>query len=155
TGRFVGRAARRAGPDWTVDADRRPRARGRPDRGAQGVDRALARSGGPERPGRRSARLRSDHRRGDRAGPRRAGRRGRRRGRRGGSVVTSHRTVEELMTPDPISLPETASVLDAAQTMRDASIGNVVVLDGHTVSGIVTDRDIVVRGVAAGRDPSL
>ena len=68
--------------------------------------------------------------------------------------MTRHRTVEELMTPDPISLPETASILDAAQTMRDASIGNVVVLDGQAVCGIVTDRDIVVRGVAAGRDPS-
>ena len=67
--------------------------------------------------------------------------------------MTRHRTVEELMTPDPISLPETASILDAAQTMRDASIGNVVVLDGQAVCGIVTDRDIVVRGVAAGRDP--
>ena len=67
--------------------------------------------------------------------------------------MTKHRTVEELMTPDPISLPQNASILDAAQQMRDASIGSVVVLDGQTVCGIVTDRDIVVRGVAASRDP--
>ena len=67
--------------------------------------------------------------------------------------MTRRRTVEELMTPDPIGLPETASILDAAQQMRDASIGSVVVLDGQTVCGIVTDRDIVVRGVAASRDP--
>jgi CBS domain-containing protein len=67
--------------------------------------------------------------------------------------VTSHRTVAEMMTPNPIALPQTASVFDAAQKMRDASIGNVVVLDGQTVCGIVTDRDIVVRAVAAGRDP--
>jgi len=67
--------------------------------------------------------------------------------------MTKHRTVEELMTPDPISLPQNASILDAAQQMRDASIGSVVVLDGQTVCGIVTDRDIVVRGVASRRDP--
>ena len=67
--------------------------------------------------------------------------------------MTKYRTVEELMTPEPITLPQTASALDAAQTMRDASIGNVVVLDGQTVCGIVTDRDIVVRAIAAGRDP--
>jgi CBS domain-containing protein len=67
--------------------------------------------------------------------------------------MTSHRTVAELMTPDPIALPQTASVFDAAETMRDASIGNVVVLDGQNVCGIVTDRDIVVRAVAAGREP--
>ena len=67
--------------------------------------------------------------------------------------MTSHMTVEEMMTPDPIGLPQTASIFDAAQKMRDASIGNVVVLDGRKVCGIVTDRDIVVRAIATGRDP--
>ena len=61
-------------------------------------------------------------------------------------------TVEEMMAPDPIALPQTASVFDAAQKMRDASIGNVVVLNGQKVCGIVTDRDIVVRALATGRD---
>jgi len=67
--------------------------------------------------------------------------------------VTRHKTVQDLMTPDPIALPETASLLDAARTMRQAGIGNVVVLHGEAVCGIVTDRDIVVRGIADGRDP--
>jgi CBS domain-containing protein len=67
--------------------------------------------------------------------------------------VTTHMTVEEMMTPDPIALPLTATVFAAAQKMRDASIGNVVVLNGQKVCGIVTDRDIVVRAIATGRDP--
>ena len=67
--------------------------------------------------------------------------------------MTRHKTVQDLMTPDPIALPETASLLDAARTMRQAGIGNVVVLHGEAVCGIVTDRDIVVRGIADGRDP--
>jgi CBS domain-containing protein len=67
--------------------------------------------------------------------------------------VTSHMTVEEMMTPDPVALPETASVFDAALKMRDAHIGNVVVLKSQKVCGIVTDRDIVVRAIAGGRDP--
>ena len=58
-----------------------------------------------------------------------------------------------MMTPDPVSLPNDASLVDAAQKMREAGIGGVVVLDGQTVCGIVTDRDIVVRGLALGRDP--
>jgi len=62
-------------------------------------------------------------------------------------------TVEEMMTPDPVALPETASVLDAALKMRDANIGNVVVLKSRKVCGIVTDRDIVVRAIATGGDP--
>ena len=37
--------------------------------------------------------------------------------------------------------------------MRDSDIGDVVVMEGGQVSGIVTDRDIVVRAVADGRDP--
>ena len=67
--------------------------------------------------------------------------------------MAQHETVEDVMTPDPVALPETASVVDAARKMREAGIGNVVVLNGDVVSGIVTDRDIVVRTVAEGRDP--
>ena len=67
--------------------------------------------------------------------------------------MARHKTVREVMTPDPIALPDTASLVDAAQRMRAAAIGNVVVLDGGKVCGIVTDRDIVVRGIADGRDP--
>jgi CBS domain-containing protein len=67
--------------------------------------------------------------------------------------MAKHKTVREVMTSDPITLPEAASLVDAAQRMRAAAIGDVVVLDGNQVRGIVTDRDIVVRGIADGRDP--
>lgn len=70
--------------------------------------------------------------------------------------MTKYReTVQDVMTTDPISLPASASILAAAQKMRSAAIGDVVVLDddGSKVYGIVTDRDIVVRGIADGRDP--
>src|SRR5215471_1654384 len=69
------------------------------------------------------------------------------------SIVPRHETVQNVMTPDPVTQPQSASLLDAARKMREAGIGNVVVLDGETVCGIVTDRDIVVRGIASGRDP--
>jgi CBS domain-containing protein len=42
---------------------------------------------------------------------------------------------------------------DAAKRMKDRNIGDVIVLDGAVVCGVVTDRDIVVRAVAEGRDP--
>ena len=67
--------------------------------------------------------------------------------------MTKHETVQDIMTPDPISLPGTALIVDAARKMREAGIGDVVILDGEAVCGIVTDRDIVVRGVAEERDP--
>src|SRR5262245_54779950 len=69
--------------------------------------------------------------------------------------MTKHKTktVQDVMTPDPVTLPLSASLVDAAKTMRDMGIGDVVVVDGEEVLGIVTDRDIVVRGLADGREP--
>ena len=62
--------------------------------------------------------------------------------------------IRELMTPNPVVLPGTASVHEAARAMRDAEIGDVIVLEHNEVCGIVTDRDIVVRLVAEAQDPA-
>ena len=60
--------------------------------------------------------------------------------------------VAEVMTKNPETLPATATVAEAAQIMRDKNIGDVIVLEGDAVCGIVTDRDIVIRGLAEGGD---
>lgn len=60
--------------------------------------------------------------------------------------------IRDVMTPDPVTVPSTTPLEQAARQMRDAGIGNVIVLDGEQVTGILTDRDIVVRAVAEGRD---
>ena len=62
--------------------------------------------------------------------------------------------IRELMTPNPVALPGTTSVHEAARAMRDADIGDVIVIENQRVCGIVTDRDIVVRTVAEARDPA-
>ncbi len=62
--------------------------------------------------------------------------------------------IREIMTPNPITLPATSSAIEAARAMRDSDIGDIVVLDGQKICGIVTDRDIVVRAVAEGLDPA-
>jgi CBS domain-containing protein len=62
--------------------------------------------------------------------------------------------IRELMTQNPVSLPGTASVREAARAMRDADIGDVIVIENNQVCAIVTDRDIVVRLVAEARDPA-
>jgi CBS domain-containing protein len=64
------------------------------------------------------------------------------------------RTVEEIMTRDPRTVNAGDPVIDAARIMRDDDIGDVIVVDDGTVEGIVTDRDIVVRGVAESGDPT-
>jgi CBS domain-containing protein len=62
-------------------------------------------------------------------------------------------SVRDVMTPNPCAISPSASVLDAAQLMRGNDIGDVVVLKEKRLFGILTDRDIVVRALAAKSDP--
>jgi CBS domain-containing protein len=57
------------------------------------------------------------------------------------------------MTPNPSAISRSASVLDAAELMRGNNIGDVIVLEEDRLFGILTDRDIVVRGLAERSDP--
>jgi CBS domain-containing protein len=64
-------------------------------------------------------------------------------------------TIGEVMTRDPVTLPADAPVRDAAAAMRDADIGDVIVLEeGDQICGIVTDRDIALRVIGEGREPT-
>jgi len=62
-------------------------------------------------------------------------------------------TVRDAMTPDPRTVDAGATVTEAAKEMGDGDVGSILVTEAGTLSGIVTDRDIVVRAVAEGRDP--
>jgi CBS domain-containing protein len=61
--------------------------------------------------------------------------------------------VRHAMTEAPRSAPPDATVVDVAQLMRDLDVGVVPVADGDRLLGLVTDRDLVVRVIAEGRDP--
>lgn len=58
------------------------------------------------------------------------------------------------MTTDPVTLAPDTPVQQAARAMREKDVGNVLVVEGDQVRGIVTDRDIVVRGLADRGDLS-
>jgi CBS domain-containing protein len=62
-------------------------------------------------------------------------------------------TVREVMTAKPLALQEGTALAEGARAMRDHDVGDVVLLRDDQVSGIVTDRDIVVRGVAESMNP--
>lgn len=63
--------------------------------------------------------------------------------------------VRDVMTPDPACVSATDTADKAAQLMRDRDVGSIVVTeDAGSVAGIVTDRDIVVRAVADGKNPA-
>lgn len=61
--------------------------------------------------------------------------------------------LRDVMTPNPTVCPPETSAVQAAELMRDQNIGDVLVQENGSI-GIVTDRDIVTRAVAAGRNPS-
>ena len=52
-----------------------------------------------------------------------------------------------------VLVPQDSSVRDAVRRMTDRHIGAVPVTDGERVTGIFTERDVMARVVAAGRDP--
>ena len=66
----------------------------------------------------------------------------------------SRTSVADVMTRRVVYLPGETTLDEAAQVMRDQGIGDVVVTHGPTLAGLVTDRDIVVRALAEGLDPS-
>jgi CBS domain-containing protein len=63
-------------------------------------------------------------------------------------------SIREVMTPNPKTVAQSATIMEAACAMRDNDIGDVVVVDNGRLCGILTDRDIVVRALAVGCDPN-
>lgn len=64
------------------------------------------------------------------------------------------KTARDIMTTPAETLAPTATLTEAAQQLRDLNVGSLPILDGDHLLGVVTDRDIVVRGIAEGLDPS-
>lgn len=62
--------------------------------------------------------------------------------------------VGEIMTSNVHLLSPEDSIQKAACRIRDKGIGSMPVVAGDRLVGYITDRDIVVRGVAAGKDLS-
>jgi CBS domain-containing protein len=61
--------------------------------------------------------------------------------------------VKEVMTRNVQCVSPDASLQEAACKMKDLDVGPLPVCDHDRLTGLLTDRDIAVRGVAEGRDP--
>ena len=62
--------------------------------------------------------------------------------------------VRELMTTEPITVEPDATLGEVATLMKQEDCGSIPVVEAGRLVGIVTDRDIVIRGVAGGTDPN-
>ena len=61
--------------------------------------------------------------------------------------------VMEVMSRTVSTIDADANLVRAAAEMKDKNVGILPVLDGDSVAGVVTDRDLVVRGLAMSLDP--
>ncbi|HYE11523.1 MAG TPA: CBS domain-containing protein [Patescibacteria group bacterium] len=59
--------------------------------------------------------------------------------------------VNQIMTTDVATVAPTDTVTKAASIMGQLDVGSIPVIDNNKVVGIVTDRDIILRGVANGK----
>ena len=63
-------------------------------------------------------------------------------------------SIKEVMTRDVRACEPNATVAQAAKVMAQEDVGPVPIVEDGRLAGLVTDRDIVVRVVAEGRDPN-
>src|SRR4051812_20957654 len=61
--------------------------------------------------------------------------------------------VQEIMTVEVATATPDTTLEDVATMMRDEDTGAIPVVDGDEITGIITDRDIVIRAIAEGKDP--
>lgn len=66
----------------------------------------------------------------------------------------SQEKIKDIMSKTVVSVMPSTTVQDAAKLMQQNNIGSVPVVSGGEVKGILTDRDIILRCVAFGKDPS-
>jgi CBS domain-containing protein len=62
--------------------------------------------------------------------------------------------VADVMTQRPRAVAPQTPLTEVAQVMESDDVGSVPLVEGDRLVGIVTDRDIVVRAIAKGKDPT-
>ncbi len=63
--------------------------------------------------------------------------------------------VHEVMSPNVHVISLDTSLVDAAKLMRREAIGFLPAVEDGIVMGVVTDRDLLLRGIAEGRNPHM
>lgn len=63
-------------------------------------------------------------------------------------------TARDIMTASPDFVDGSTTVLDVAKKLATGNYGSLPICDGEKVTGMITDRDIVVKVLAEGKDPA-
>ena len=62
------------------------------------------------------------------------------------------KSIRDAMTTNPRGVEVSTPVVEAAKLMKSEDVGSLPVTEGDRLVGMVTDRDIVIRVVAEGKD---
>jgi CBS domain-containing protein len=62
--------------------------------------------------------------------------------------------VRECLRSAPVTVPPGCTLHEAGQLMGSHGVGSLLVVEGDRLVGIVTDRDITVRGTGKGKPPT-
>lgn len=68
--------------------------------------------------------------------------------------MSSELKVGEIMTKNVIVIEKGSSLVDAARLMKKHDVGCIIAVDGKRALGIITERDIVHKVIAANKDVS-
>jgi CBS domain-containing protein len=64
-----------------------------------------------------------------------------------------HHSTRDAMTSDPTTIEPGTAVQDAARIMKSEDVGSLPIVEGDRLIGVVTDRDLAIRVLAAGKSP--
>ena len=64
------------------------------------------------------------------------------------------KTARDIMSAEPRVILSSAPIVEAARLMKDEDLGSLPVVHNDRVVGVITDRDLVLRVLAAGLDPT-
>ena len=62
--------------------------------------------------------------------------------------------ISDVMTPHATCIGPDSTLVEAARQMRELDVGALPICENDRLAGMVTDRDLVVRGIAESKDPS-
>jgi CBS domain-containing protein len=70
-----------------------------------------------------------------------------------GAIPAQRGKVRDIMATAPVGVYYSQTIGETARIMRDTQVGAVLVVNDGALSGVVTDRDLVIRGLAEGEGP--
>lgn len=65
-----------------------------------------------------------------------------------------HTKIRDVMTRQPMWVEPSATIEEVARKLRSEDVGSLPVVENGSLTGMLTDRDIALRVVAAGKSPS-